>query len=165
MRIKPLIAGSCALLLSMVIDVTVVTPHIYIDKIIDIPLPSLKAVAIMQPLQAPVYQPFVQVAAIAVAAPVPPVVAPVAPVVAPKVVSSCGDNSYANYIYEHESGCRLDAVNSIGACGIGQALPCSKMPCGLADYICQNNWFTNYMQSRYGSWQAAYNYWVIHQNW
>lgn len=37
------------------------------------------------------------------------------------------------FIYLHESGNRPNAVNaSSGACGLGQALPCSKMPCLLA---------------------------------
>jgi hypothetical protein len=79
--------------------------------------------------------------------------------------AGCGDNSYANFIYMHESGCRTNAVNEIGACGIGQANPCSKMPCSLSDYACQNQFFTNYAMQRYGSWEAAYNYWVAHRVW
>lgn len=64
------------------------------------------------------------------------------------------------FIYMKESGNRTDAINpSSGACGLGQALPCSKMPCSLQDYACQDNYFTNYMLSRYGSWEAAASFW------
>lgn len=79
--------------------------------------------------------------------------------------ASCGDNEYAQFIYQHESGCRTNAVNEIGACGIGQAWPCEKMPCTLYDYECQNQFFTSYMVGRYGSWELAYDYWVAHSNW
>ena len=77
--------------------------------------------------------------------------------------SNCGDNYYAAYIYAQESGgrvvgmCNPSAVNAGGCRGIGQACPGSKLPCG-ADYACQNAWFTSYMQGRYGSWAAAYNF-------
>jgi hypothetical protein len=84
-------------------------------------------------------------------------------------VSGCGDNFYANYIYMHESGCRTDAFGSLTslgrACGIGQALPCSKMGCSLSDYGCQNAFFTQYANDRYGGWHNAYIYWVNHQVW
>lgn len=84
-------------------------------------------------------------------------------------VNGCGDNEYANYIYMHESGCRTNAFGSLTelgrACGIGQALPCSKLPCALDDYNCQNAWFTNYAIQRYGSWYNAYVYWLNHHNW
>jgi hypothetical protein len=67
------------------------------------------------------------------------------------------------FIYNHESGNRPGAVNSIGACGLGQALPCSKLPCSLTDYACQDNWFTNsYMIPRYGSWSNAKAFWMSH---
>jgi hypothetical protein len=83
---------------------------------------------------------------------------------AASVVAGCGDNQYAQYIYQHESGCNLNAVNSGGCRGIGQACPGSKLPCG-ADYACQNEFFTNYAISKYGSWQAAYNFWVNNHWW
>lgn len=70
------------------------------------------------------------------------------------------------FIYMHESGNNPHAINaSSGACGLGQALPCSKLPCSLDDYACQDNWFTNYAVQRYGSWEAAYNFWVAHNWW
>lgn len=63
-------------------------------------------------------------------------------------------------VYHRESGHDPGAVNpSSGACGIGQALPCSKLPCSLADLTCQDKWFTEYMQQRYGSWAKAWEYW------
>ena len=76
----------------------------------------------------------------------------------------CGDNEYANYIYMHESSCRLDAVNSIGCRGLGQACPGTKLPCGN-DYECQNKWFTNYAIQRYGSWEQAYIFWLNNHWW
>jgi hypothetical protein len=80
--------------------------------------------------------------------------------VAVQGVTNCGDNVYKQYIYQKESGCRTNAINSSsGACGIGQALPCSKLPCTLSDFACQDAWFSNYAIQRYGSWEAAYNFW------
>lgn len=76
----------------------------------------------------------------------------------------CGDNQYSHYIYEHESGCRTTTVNSIGCRGIGQACPGSKLPCG-DDYVCQNSYFTQYANSRYGGWYNAYCWWCNHGWW
>jgi len=60
-----------------------------------------------------------------------------------------------------ESGCRPNAVNpSSGACGIPQALPCSKMPCTLQDPVCQLRWMNQYVAARYGSWDNAYATWL-----
>lgn len=43
------------------------------------------------------------------------------------------------FIYFKESTNRTDAINpESGACGLGQALPCSKLPCSLKDYGCQD---------------------------
>lgn len=59
-----------------------------------------------------------------------------------------------------ESGCRPTAVNpSSGACGIAQALPCSKKPGQWDDPVNSMRWMQDYVMSRYGSWQAALNYW------
>ena len=62
-----------------------------------------------------------------------------------------------------ESGFNLQAVNKVsGACGLGQALPCSKMNCPLdfkgAD--CQIKWVINYVQKRYGDPIKAYAHWL-----
>lgn len=77
-------------------------------------------------------------------------------------------------IYHHESGnvaCKYNNGTAAGgidcnyngyrACGIGQALPCQKLTavCHLSDYTCQDNWFTTYMQQRYGTWAKAWEYW------
>lgn len=80
------------------------------------------------------------------------------------IVSGCGDNQYAHFIYMHESGCNLNAVNAGGCRGIGQACPGSKLPCG-ADYACQNAFFTAYANSAYGGWAGAYNFWLAHRWW
>lgn len=73
-------------------------------------------------------------------------------------------NFYKNFIYQHESGNNPASVNSIGCRGLGQACPGTKLPCG-ADYACQDAWFTNYMQQRYGSWANAYTFWVNNHWW
>lgn len=75
-------------------------------------------------------------------------------------------NSAKAFIYAHESGNNPGAINaSSGACGLGQALPCSKMPCSLSDYACQDNFFTAYMQGRYGTWENAQAFWLSHHWW
>lgn len=81
----------------------------------------------------------------------------------PVAPSAPTDNSDAKtFIYLKESGNNPGAVNkSSGACGLGQALPCSKLPCSLSDYACQDNWFTNnYMKPRYGTWDNAKAFWL-----
>lgn len=99
--------------------------------------------------------------------PIPVAPTPVAtPEPATSAVAGCGDNSYANYIYTHESGCRTHNPNGSGCDGIGQACPASKVigPCGY-DYACQNAWFTDYANRTYGGWAGAYNFWVTHKWW
>lgn len=78
--------------------------------------------------------------------------------------SSCGDAK--SCIYFHESHNNPGAVNkSSGSCGIGQAWPCSKMPCSPSDYTCQDKFFTNYALQRYGSWTAAWSFWQANKYW
>lgn len=77
---------------------------------------------------------------------------------------NCGDNMYKQYIYQKESNCNTAAVNSIGCRGIGQACPGSKLPCGN-DFACQDAWFSNYAQQRYGGWKGAYNFWLQNHWW
>jgi hypothetical protein len=80
--------------------------------------------------------------------------------------SVAATNNYKLFIYNHESGNNSYAINPYsGACGLGQALPCSKMGCSLSDYICQDNWFTAYALERYGSWYGAYIFWLAHRWW
>lgn len=51
-----------------------------------------------------------------------------------------------------ESGLNPYAINpTSGACGMFQALPCSKLPCELSDVACQVNWGMNYIKNRYGT--------------
>lgn len=62
----------------------------------------------------------------------------------------------------NESGCNPKAINkSSGACGIPQALPCSKMKCPLNDSgaVCQLKWMDGYVKSRYGTWEKALATW------
>ena len=80
-------------------------------------------------------------------------------------VTNCGDNVYKQYIYQKESGCRTNAINSIGCRGIGQACPGSKLPCSNSDFACQDAWFSNYAIQRYGSWEKAYNFWLRNHWW
>lgn len=85
----------------------------------------------------------------------------------PTYVPMTSESEAKAFIYQKESGNRPDAINaSSGACGLGQALPCSKLPCSLQDYACQDNWFTNsYMIPRYGSWANAKAFWLSHNWW
>ena len=110
----------------------------------------------VQSLPAPTEQ---EVAPLEEVAPVAPS-APSTPV--GQVIAGCGDNSYATFIYMHESGCNTAAQNSIGCLGIGQACPGSKLlnVCPGLDYACENSFFTNYANSAYGGWEQAYNAWV-----
>lgn len=66
------------------------------------------------------------------------------------------DTANATYLINAESGCNPNAVNaSSGACGVGQALPCSKTGCAMGDGACQTKWMNSYVLGRYGSWAAA----------
>jgi len=87
-------------------------------------------------------------------------------IVAPQAAatSGCGDNSYANFIYMHESGCRTTAMSPNGCYGIGQACPASKLSFCGADYACQNAFFTAYA-GKYGGWAGAYAFWTSHGWW
>ena len=95
-----------------------------------------------------------------------------------------GDYAYVDYIMSHESGwCPTKLQGQIGACppfpsttiptnrgyGIGQATPGSKMANFGADWqtsaVTQLKWAISYVKGRYGSWSAAYNYWLSHHNW
>lgn len=79
-------------------------------------------------------------------------------------VSGCGDNSYAHFIYSHESGCRTTAMSPNGCYGIGQACPAGKIAYCGSDYACQNAFFTRYA-GKYGGWAGAYDFWVSHGWW
>ncbi len=77
------------------------------------------------------------------------------------------DQEYAmDQIMVHEAHYNNLAVNpNGGACGMFQALPCSKMGCSsLDDVDCQIKWGINYVQNRYGSPNAAWEFWKLN-NW
>ncbi len=65
-------------------------------------------------------------------------------------------------ILKQEAGYRPDAINEVGACGLAQALPCAKMPCGLTysdqDIMCQLDWMETYIAQRYGTPSEAWNH-------
>lgn len=77
-----------------------------------------------------------------------------------------GDEWYAvEYIALKESSWNPHAINEIGACGLFQSLPCSKMNCDLSDIPCQVRWATNYATQRYGNWHNAYTFWTSNHWW
>lgn len=65
-----------------------------------------------------------------------------------------------NTLILKESGCSPTAVNPYsGACGIPQALPCSKIShCGT-EPVCQLKWMDSYVKGRYGTWENALSMW------
>jgi hypothetical protein len=76
-----------------------------------------------------------------------------------------GDWGYVDYIVSKESGWNPNATNSgSGACGLVQALPCSKVPGNGYDPVDNLRWANGYAVGRYGSWAGAYNFW-INNNW
>jgi len=74
-----------------------------------------------------------------------------------KIKAVFGDDwLMASEIIARESSFNNRAINqSSGACGLAQALPCSKMACDLDDIDCQLNWIKKYIKSRYGSVKKA----------
>jgi hypothetical protein len=82
---------------------------------------------------------------------------------------SPADYTYADYIISHESGWNPAARNSSGAFGLCQALPGRKMASAGADWetnpVTQLRWCNGYAVGRFGSWAAAYNYWLSHHYW
>ena len=76
-----------------------------------------------------------------------------------------GDWGYVDYIVAKESGWNPNATNSSsGACGLVQALPCSKVPGNGYDPVDNLRWANGYATGRYGSWAGAYEFW-INNNW
>lgn len=75
----------------------------------------------------------------------------------------------AEYIISRESRWRLDARNSSGCLGLGQACPGSKLinvcPSYANDAICQLQFFNKYAVGRYGSWNGAYQFWLVNHWW
>jgi len=70
-------------------------------------------------------------------------------------------------IVNHESGWNANAVNkSSSACGLPQALPCSKMASAGADYKTnyktQLKWLMGYIKGRYKTPSKAWSFWQKH---
>ena len=75
------------------------------------------------------------------------------PSVYSRIVAMFGDESmkYGELI-SRESSLNPQAINpTSGACGLAQALPCSKMACSLEDVDCQLAWIDDYVEQRYGN--------------
>lgn len=67
---------------------------------------------------------------------------------------------YADFMVQKESGWNPNAVNkSSGACGLAQALPCSKLGPNWSNPVVALNWMNSYVNGRYGGWEGAYNFW------
>lgn len=76
------------------------------------------------------------------------------------------DWGYVDYIASRESGWDPNATNpSSGACGVIQALPCSKVPGSGYDPVDNLRWANGYAVGRYGSWAAAYAFWTSNHWW
>lgn len=68
---------------------------------------------------------------------------------------------YADFMVQKESGWNPNSVNkSSGACGLAQALPCSKLGPNWSNPVVALNWMNNYVNGRYGGWEGAYNFWM-----
>ncbi|MES2630483.1 MAG: ubiquitin-like domain-containing protein [Patescibacteria group bacterium] len=68
---------------------------------------------------------------------------------------------YADFMVARESGWNPNAINkSSGACGLAQALPCSKLGPDWTNPVVALNWMNGYVNGRYGGWQGAYNFWT-----
>lgn len=70
--------------------------------------------------------------------------------------------SYVDFIVSKESGWNPSATNaSSGACGLAQALPCSKIGgAGGYDPVTALRWQKDYVEQRYGGYDGAYAFWT-----
>ena len=76
------------------------------------------------------------------------------------------DWGYVDYIVSRESGWNPNATNSgSGACGLVQALPCSKVDGNGYNPVDNLRWGNGYAVGRYGSWQAAVAFWSANNWW
>lgn len=76
------------------------------------------------------------------------------------------DWGYVDYVVSRESGWNPNATNkSSGACGLVQALPCSKVNGNGYDPVDNLRWANGYATGRYGSWSGAYNFWINNHWW
>lgn len=76
---------------------------------------------------------------------------------------------YADYIIGHESGWNPAAVSANRCIGLGQKCNASSLiaacPNWQTDPVCQLGHFSGYANGRYGSWQGAYQFWVMNHWW
>ncbi|MBO7936017.1 aggregation-promoting factor C-terminal-like domain-containing protein [Streptomyces antibioticus] len=87
--------------------------------------------------------------------------------IAHKMIPDAAQYKAFSNIVSHESGWNVKATNSSsGAYGLVQALPASKMASAGSDWktnpATQIKWGLDYMNSRYGSPVAAWNFWQTH---
>ncbi|MFE8016754.1 transglycosylase SLT domain-containing protein [Streptomyces antibioticus] len=87
--------------------------------------------------------------------------------IAHKMIPDAAQYKAFSNIVSHESGWNIKATNSSsGAYGLVQALPASKMASAGSDWktnpATQIKWGLDYMNSRYGSPVAAWNFWQTH---
>jgi N-acetylmuramoyl-L-alanine amidase len=75
------------------------------------------------------------------------------------------DDTAKAFIYAHESGNNPNATSPNGCYGLGQDCNGRVRSLCSADYACQDQYFTNYAISRYGSWAAAQAFWLAHGWW
>lgn len=76
------------------------------------------------------------------------------------------DWQYVDYVVSRESGWNPNATNSSsGACGLVQALPCSKVPGNGYNPVDNLRWANGYATGRYGSWAGAYDFWINNHWW
>ena len=81
------------------------------------------------------------------------------PEVAQQIKNRFKNDIYALDLICRESSFNPEAINpSSKACGLAQALPCSKMKCELSDVGCQLDWIGNYVIRRYGSFENAISF-------
>jgi hypothetical protein len=75
-----------------------------------------------------------------------------------------GEGQWGDFksLVQKESSWEVGNINpSSGACGLGQALPCSKPGNGLGDPVAEVNWVINYIKNRYNTPSEALYFWMI----
>ena len=79
----------------------------------------------------------------------------------PTIEPNISEEEAKIYIFKHESGNRLNAVNQYGCYGLGQDCNnrlASECPDWQTDRMCQERFWNKYMM-RYGSWVTAKTFW------
>ncbi len=81
------------------------------------------------------------------------------------------DWGYVDYIITRESRWNPNAINpTSGACGLAQALPCSKVPGNPLNPVDSLKWANGYAQTcvsyrMYCGWEGAYKFWLSNNWW